>query len=87
MYALTIIIKEEKAIHLRVLEAWEGLEGGKEAESDVILFQLKRIKNKWNIFCLFKKEKLLSRAIMTSNKIVYAQYLAPSCHSQCSVNV
>lgn len=46
MYALTIIIKEEKAIHLRVLEAWEGLEGGKEAESDVILFQLKRIKNK-----------------------------------------
>lgn len=46
MYALTIIIKEEKVIHLRVLEAWEGLEGGKEAERDIILFQLKRIKNK-----------------------------------------
>lgn len=42
VYAMTIIIKKKKAINLRVLEAWEGLEGGKEAGSD--LFQLQHIK-------------------------------------------
>lgn len=59
MYVLTIIIKEKKAIHLRVLEAWEGLEGGKEAESNVILFQLKLKINEIFFACLKKRKSFL----------------------------